>query len=421
QGAVEMCNNNGACRKLAGGVMCPSFRATREERDSVRGRANTLRLALSGQVEGGLASDALADAMQHCVACKACKRECPMSVDMAKLKMEVAAARAARHGIALRDRLVGLMPAYAPIAAALAPLANLRNRVPLLARAMERAAGIAADRPLPAWRRDWYRTPGRPVDVESADVVLFADTFNRYFEPEHLGAARTVLEAAGLKVANAVPPADDPAPGAPLCCGRTYLSTGMAARGRAEIARTAAALAPALTRGIPVVGLEPSCVLSFRDEAPRLLGRGAWPEAWNGRVMLLEEFLAARLAEGHALPLGPVAARKALVHGHCHQKAFAQMGAVETVLRQIPGLEVEVVETSCCGMAGSYGYQAETAGVSRAMAEASLIPAVRAAEPDTVVLADGTSCRHQIADLAGRGAVHVAVLLAEALATERPS
>ncbi|MEM6972995.1 MAG: FAD-linked oxidase C-terminal domain-containing protein [Pseudomonadota bacterium] len=415
QGAVEMCNNNGACRKLEGGVMCPSYRATREERDSVRGRANTLRLALSGQIEGGLASAPVAEAMKHCVGCKACRRECPMAVDMAAMKSEAARARAELRGLHLRELLVAHMPAYAPLAARFPTLSNLRNRSPLLAKLMERVVGLDATRPLPEWRGDWYRTPDTPEAMLDADVILFADTFNRHFEPEHLRAARRVLEAAGLRVAHAVAGAEDGRPERSLCCGRTYLSTGLADRAKVEMARTAAALAPALSRGIPVVGLEPSCVLSFRDEVPRVLGRAVWPAEWDGRVMLFEEYLASPLAQGHNLPLGPVAARKALVHGHCHQKSYGQMGPVEAVLRRIPGLEVEVVETSCCGMAGSFGYQAETAEVSRRMAEASLVPAVRAADADTIILADGTSCRHQIADLAEREAVHVAIIVAEAM------
>ncbi|MEM6679085.1 MAG: FAD-linked oxidase C-terminal domain-containing protein [Pseudomonadota bacterium] len=421
QGAVEMCNNNGACRKLEGGVMCPSFRVTREEVHSVRGRANTLRLALSGQLgPDAFASDAMAETMALCVSCKGCKRECPMSVDMAAMKIEVQAARVARRGLSLRDRLVAFMPIYARIAAGLAPMANLRNRMPLLARLSERVMGLAADRPLPEWRRDWYRDEGTWSDMERADVVLFADSFNRYFEPEHMRAAKTVLEAAGLRVAHA----QGPEHGRPLCCGRTYLATGLAERARTELTRTAEALRPALERGIPVVGLEPSCALTFRDEAPRLLP-DLWSEARGRQVMLLEEFLATRAAAGQLkLSLGPVSASRALVHGHCHQKAHGQMPAVAKVLAMIPNLSVETVETSCCGMAGSFGYQAETAAVSREMAELSLLPAIRAADPDTLILADGTSCRHQIADGTARQAVHIAVVLAEAVAAAgvlRPS
>ncbi|MEM7528035.1 MAG: FAD-linked oxidase C-terminal domain-containing protein [Pseudomonadota bacterium] len=430
QGAVEMCNNNGACRKLEGGVMCPSYRVTREEVHSVRGRANTLRLALSGQLgEDAFASDAMAETMKLCVSCKACKRECPMSVDMAKLKIEVQAARAARRGYGLRDRLVAHMPRYAPVAARFPGLSNLRNRLPWLARLMERVVGFSAERPLPEWRQDWFRGAAeasdalqrhapfvehKPVAMAEADVVLFADSFNRWFEPGHLRAALAVLAAGGYRIAHA----EAPGSGRALCCGRTYLSTGMTEMARDELRRTAEALRPALERGVPVVGLEPSCLLTFRDEAPRLLPE-IWSEDWGSQVMLLEEFLAAEDRAGRlALPLGPLPQKRALLHGHCHQKAFAQMGAVERVMRLIPGLEVEMVETSCCGMAGSFGYQVETLDASRAMAEASLLPAVRAADKDTIVVADGTSCRHQIADGTGLKPVHVALLLAQALDCE---
>ncbi|MDT8344770.1 MAG: FAD-binding and (Fe-S)-binding domain-containing protein, partial [Thermohalobaculum sp.] len=204
QGAVEMCNNNGACRKTLDGVMCPSYRVTRDERDLTRGRANTLRLAISGQLgPDAFTAPEMAETMKLCVSCKACRRECPTGVDMAKMKIEVMAARARTSGIPLRDRLVAELPRYARLAAALAPLANLRNRVPLLRRLMERGLGLAASRDLPEWRRDWFRTASTAAEMAAADVVLFADCFNRYFEPENLRAAEVVLRRAGLKVAHA--------------------------------------------------------------------------------------------------------------------------------------------------------------------------------------------------------------------------
>lgn len=404
QGAVEMCNNNGACRALAGGVMCPSYRVTRDERDSTRGRANTLRLAISGQLgPDALVSDAMAGTMSLCVSCKGCRRECPTSVDMAKMKIEVLAKRVARHGLSLRDRLVGTLPRYAPFASRLAPLMNLRDAVPGAAWASERWLGLAADRTLPRWSRRPFRDERRP----DGDVVLFADTFNRYFEPEHLRAADVVLAAAGSAVSHARP--DDG--GRPLCCGRTFLAVGLVEEARAEMRRTARVLRAALDRGAAIVGLEPSCVTTFRDEAPALLG-AEWSEDLGRRVRLLEEFLVARRVEpDFRLDLAPVG-RRALVHGHCHQKAFDAFSPVVEVLRMIPGLEVEAVQSSCCGMAGAFGYQAETADVSRRMGELSLLPAVRGAGEDTIVVADGTSCRHQIRDGAGREAVHVASLLA---------
>ncbi len=240
-GAVEMCNNNGTCRAFDAGVMCPSYRSTRDEAHLTRGRANTLRLALTGQLgPDAMASDALAESMALCVACKACRRECPTGVDMAKMKLEVTAARADRHGVALRERLVAALPRLAPALAALAPLANLRNRVPALRRAGERRLGLAASRRLPAWRRDAFRdaeAAGSDPAAAAGTVMLFADTFNRWFEPENLRAALRVLAAAGYRVV--LPQAA----GAPVCCGRTWLAAGMIERARAEARRTLAACA----------------------------------------------------------------------------------------------------------------------------------------------------------------------------------
>src|ERR1700681_55857 len=225
QGAVEMCNNNGACRKLEGGVMCPSYRATRDEKDVTRGRANTLRLAISGQLgPDALASDEMMDTLKLCVSCKACRHECPTGVDMAKMKIEVLAAQAARHGLSLRDRLVGYLPRYAALFARLAPLANWRNHSPLLRALLERVAGISAKRALPAWRRDIFE-PASDVfgPADGREVVLFADTFNRTYERENLDAALRVLVAGGYRV-HIPKPADH---GKPLCCGRTFLSVGL--------------------------------------------------------------------------------------------------------------------------------------------------------------------------------------------------
>jgi Fe-S oxidoreductase len=413
QGAAEMCNNNGACRSRAGGVMCPSYRITGDERDVTRGRANTLRLALSGQLgPDALASDAMADAMSLCVSCKACRRECPTGVDMARMKIEVLAARAAKTGVGLRDRLIAELPRYAPFAARVPLLANLRDTVPGLAALSERWFGLAADRTLPRFRRDVFRTTG--TDIASADVVLFADTFNRYHDRENLDAALVVLAAAGLRVHVA-----QPASGRrPLCCGRTYLATGLVAQARAEAQRTLDALGPAIERRLPVLGLEPSCLFTFRDEFTAL-GLGEPARRLKDQAQLIEEYLAAKADAGTLrLDLAPIAER-ALLHGHCHQKAFGALGATEHCLRLIPGLAVETVQSSCCGMAGAFGYQAETRAQSQAMAELALLPAVRKAAATTRIVADGTSCRHQIGDGTGRSAVHVVRLLAESATRER--
>src|SRR6202790_2539495 len=416
QGAVKMCNNNGACRKLEGGVMCPSYRATRNEKDVTRGRANTLRLAVSGQLgPDALASDEMMDTLKLCVSCKACRHECPTGVDMAKMKIEVLAARVASRGLSLRDRLVGYLPRYAGLAARLAPLANRRNNSSLLRALFEKFAGISARRALPAWRRDVFKSDAEAIGpADGREVVLFADTFNRAYERENLDAALRVLVAGGYRV-HIPRPADG---GRPLCCGRTFLSAGLVDNARTELDRLVATYAPFALRGVPIVGLEPSCLLTLRDELLSLRSDDT-AKSIGAQAMLFEEFLVREAAAGHLrLPLGPLAA-KALVHGHCHQKSFGAFKAVEQVLRLVPDLKVETIESSCCGMAGAFGYGADTYQASVAMAELSLLPAVRRAEPAALIVADGTSCRHQIADGTGRAALHVARLLAMSLDSAR--
>lgn len=412
QGAVEMCNNNGACRKLEGGVMCPSYRATRNEKDVTRGRANTLRLAISGQLgSDALSSDAMTDTMKLCVSCKACRHECPTGVDMAKMKIEVLAARAKTHGITLRDRLVAHLPHYAPLAARFSWLANLRNKSQILRWLAEEFVGISAARQLPKFRRDTF-APGATSfgDPNGREVVLFADTFNRIYERENLDAALQVLIAGGYRV-HCPRPSDNERP---LCCGRTFLSTGLVDKARAELKRVVETLAPFAERGIPIVGLEPSCLLTLRDELQSLRSDSA-AKIIGSNALLFEEFLVREAEAGRLqLELGAVAGM-AHVHGHCHQKSFGAFAPVEKILRLVPGLKVETIQSSCCGMAGAFGYGAETYDASMQMAEASLLPAVRKADPDALIVADGTSCRHQIADGTGRSALHVARVLAISL------
>ena len=412
QGAVEMCNNNGACRKLEGGVMCPSFRSTKNEKDVTRGRANTLRLAISDQLgPDALASDEMMETLKLCVSCKACRHECPVGVDMAKMKIEVLSARATKHGLTLRDRLVGYLPRYADLAARLAPFSNLRNRSPLLRYWFERIAGISAVRTLPAFRREVFR-PGSEIfgPADGREVVLFADTFNRIYECENLDDALRVLIAGGYRVY--VP---KPANGArPLCCGRTFLSAGLVDEARAELDRLVATYEPFARRGVPIIGLEPSCLLTLRDELLSLR-KDETARMVSAQAVLFEEFLVHE-AEGGRLKLatGPLQ-QKVLVHGHCHQKSFGAFTQVAQALRLIPDLEVETIESSCCGMAGAFGYGAETYQASLDMAEAQLLPAVRNSDATTLVVADGTSCRHQIADGTGRRALHAARVLAMSL------
>jgi Fe-S oxidoreductase len=292
---------------------------------------------------------------------------------------------------------------------------NLRDRVPFVATLTEKLVGLSAQRRLPVWRaRPFLRSAAGRYQVrapEECDVVLLADTFNNYFEPGNAHAALRVLEAGGYRV-HVARAADG---GRPLCCGRTFLAAGMVNEARAEARRMVEALAPYVARGIPIVGLEPSCLFGLRDEFLSMLpGQASGTLAMNAFVF--EEFLAREADAGRlALKLKPLAEKKALLHGHCHQKAFGAMGAVERALALVPGLAVETIESSCCGMAGAFGYDAKHYDVSMKMAEASLLPKVRAAEPGTLIVADGTSCRHQIRDGAGREALHVARVLEKAL------
>ncbi len=403
QGAVEMCNNNGACRKLAGGVMCPSYRATRDEQHLTRGRANTLRLAISGQLgDSKLSCDAVQEAMQLCVSCKACRRECPTGVDMARMKIEAAAARAEDCGLPLGQRLVGHLPAYAPYLGRFSMLANLPSKSRWLRTALEPLTGLTRERPLPRWAAEPYLHPSPQGDENGKPVVLFADTFNTWFEPENLRAAQAVLVAAGYRVL----PLTATGGRSTLCCGRTYLTNGMIEPAKYELSRLLDALKPHLEAQIPVVGIEPSCLLGLRDELPALMPSRA-AERLAESSYLLEEFLA---AEGSSFDFKPPG-REVLVHGHCHQKAFDQMRHVETVLRMIPDISYRIIESGCCGMAGAFGYGRDTYAVSRKMAELDLYPAVMAADRDAIIVADGTSCRHQVEIGTGRRTVHAARLL----------
>ena len=412
--AVEMCNNNGHCRKFDAGTMCPSYRVTRDEAHLTRGRANTLRLALSGQLDGGLGSPDVRDALDLCVSCKGCRRECPTGVDMARMKIEFRHRWQAEHGLTLRERLIASLPRWAPLAARVPALVNARDRLPFMRAMVERTLRFSAQRSLPRFRSDTFLR-NAPADDAGADVVLLVDTFTNAFEPENAHAAVRVLRAAGHRIA--IARGDD----RPLCCGRTWLTAGLVDRAREEAQRLLAALLPHVARGAAVVGLEPSCLFSLRDEY-LVMDLGSDAERVASRAMLVETLLEDELRAGtHTIPLRPLPHPRALLHGHCHQKAFDALKPARAVLERIPGLAVDVVDSSCCGMAGSFGYEAEHYATSMAMAEAALLPAVRAAAADTIVVASGTSCRHQIADgtrgAGARTAVHPIRVLDRALAT----
>ena len=442
--AVEMCNNNGHCRKFDAGTMCPSYRVTRDEKHLTRGRANTLRLALSGQLGGQLegmrASDALTslaveEAMDLCVGCKGCKRDCPTGVDMAKMKVEFLHHYKAKHGYTVKDKLVAHLPAYAPWASRFAPLLNLRDKIPGLATLSEKVLGLSARRSLPRWQTNHFfntkrgaqpasgspYSPLSPISREEVlaaarPVVLFVDTFNGYFESNVANSALKVLLALGFNTHIA---SKTEANRSPLCCGRTYLASGMVNEARAEAAELVRALLPFAERGIPIVGLEPSCLLTLRDEAlvmglDELPGLRGAAKKVSEHALLFEEFLAREFKAGKLDALKTafkLVTQPILLHGHCHQKAFDAVSPIMEVLKLIPGAKPELIESSCCGMAGSFGYEAAHFDVSMQMAELSLLPAVRK-QPNAIIVADGTSCRHQIRDGAQREAVHVAVLLA---------
>ncbi|HEX2151812.1 MAG TPA: FAD-linked oxidase C-terminal domain-containing protein, partial [Stellaceae bacterium] len=414
--AAEMCNNNGACRKSDPGVMCPSYRATGDETHLTRGRANTLRLALSGQLgPDALVSDEMRDTLALCVSCKGCKRECPTGVDMARMKIEFLYHYRKRHGLSRRDRAIAYLPRYAPYAARLARFTKLRNRVPALAALDERVLGFSARRQMPEWSPHPYRGAAPVSDNAGREIVLLVDTFNRYFEPENAHAAERVLTRALYRVTT-----PEPAIGRPLCCGRTFLGAGLVEEARKEARRMLDALTPAVAAGTPIIGLEPACLLTLRDEFPAILP-GPETQALAARAQLFEEFVATEREAGRFdLPLAPMPGRSALLHGHCHQKAFGTVSAAAEALRLIPELKVEMFDSTCCGMAGSFGLEAEHYDISMRIGELGVLPRLRAASPDTMLAACGTSCRHQIAEGAGREARHIVRILDEAASSRSP-
>ena len=429
--AVEMCNNNGHCRKFDAGTMCPSYRITLDEQHLTRGRANTLRLALSGQLgEEGLTSPLVKEALDLCVGCKGCKRECPTGVDMARMKIEAAYHYKKKYGFSLRDYIVGYLPKYASAASRFAYLLNLRNKSKLLSKLTEVLFGFAAKRALPTWSaKHFFNSAHIGVSREqllssndsSRSVVLFVDTFNGYFEQggTNAQAALRVLQAAGYKVhvlSKDDAPGVDNESGSHLCCGRTYLSVGMVDQAKASMKRLLDHLHAFALKGIPVVGLEPSCLLTLRDEA-LVMGLGELAESVSGVSVLFEEFLASEGKKGNLELLKSKLeepGRLLKIHGHCHQKSFDVMDSVMQAVHLLPGAQAKLIESSCCGMAGSFGYEKEHFDASIKMAELKLLPALRE-DPSCIVVAGGTSCRHQIEGNLERSAVHVAKLLCDHL------
>ena len=292
----------------------------------------------------------------------------------------------------------------------------MRDNLPGLPGLTQKFLGLSAQRTLPAWQRNYFRgseaTSAATRSTPGNELVLLVDTFNTYFEPENARSAIAVLQAAGYQVHVARLPKDK----RPLCCGRTFLAAGLIDEAKAEARRTLAALNPYVARNLPIVGLEPSCLYTLRDEFVAMLP-GKETDAVAKSALLFEEFLAREQVQGRLSGLfKSLPTKQALVHGHCHQKAFSAMGAVEQALRLVPGLEVEIIPSTCCGMAGSFGFEAEHYAVSMQIGELDLLPAVRKSDPDVLIAADGTSCRHQILHGTRREALHVARILASALA-----
>lgn len=413
--AAAVCMGKRHCQRKDNGVMCPSFRVTDDEKHSTHHRAVTLKAALDGKFgEHPFLNEELADALELCVSCKGCKSECPHGVDMALLRVEALAQRWQQLGrIPLRERVFAYTPRYAKYLKLFNWVGATRKRLPLIAKAMESWLGIAAKRSLPrAAAQDFISSQARSVAVNEGarEVVLLVDTFSNHLDPQIAQAALEVLQAADYTVHIAQPAAGERA----LCCGRTFLSNGLIDEARNEASRLLATLAPYAERGLPIIGLEPSCLLMLRDEY-HALGLGDRVSALARSAVLLEEFLAREHdAKRLELALKPLN-EKVLVHGHCHQKAFGAMPAMGKVLGLVPGLQVEFIESSCCGMAGSFGMEAEHYDVAMQMGELSLLPQVRAAAANTLLIANGTSCRHQIRDGAAREARHLAQILRRAL------
>jgi Fe-S oxidoreductase len=397
--AVEMCSGLGACRKRLDGTMCPSFMATQEERHSTRGRANVLRLAMNGKLgESGLGDDGVYEALDLCLECRACKAECPVGVDMARFKSEFLADYWQRHGTPLGARLLGNVRGVARWGSRMAPLSNWIAGASPIRRMNEALLGIDRRRHLPQFRR---RTLDQlaPSANDGCHAVLFADTFTNHYDPDIGLAALDVMAASGVR-AGLVPH---------QCCGRPQISKGLLANARALAEQNANALYNHASAGRKIVFCEPSCLSAMREDAPSLLRGEARRKADEvaGACLLLEQFLES-LGDRLRLKPGP---SQILLHGHCHQKAMGLAAPARTVLSRIPNATVVELDAGCCGMAGSFGYAKEHFDVSRAIGERKLFPAVRAMEPGAVVVAAGTSCRHQVKEFTGRDAVHPAVLL----------
>lgn len=421
--AVAVCINARQCETLAKQVMCPSYKVSENPNLSTGGRVRLLKAALSHNLpEEALADPTLADAMDMCVACKGCKRECEANVDMALIKAEYQAQKVAREGLGLRARLFAFLPHWIHRYPWSAKLVRLRNRHAFLRWIGERCLGISAARLLPEPARQSFcerasHDPTEASEAQGREVVLFVDTFTRYFEPGIANAAIAVLKAAGFRITIAETANNASEPSRPLCCGRTFLAQGLVEAARNEVQRILQSLGPHIREGRTIIGLEASCILGLRDDA-RALGLGSEVEQLASNIQLFEEFLSKELAAKRlSLPLRSLAGTQTLVHGHCHQKAVGAMKAVRRILKHLPEHEFQIIESGCCGMAGTFGLEAEHGGAASLMAESELLPALRRA-PESKVVSNGFSCRQQIRNHGDRRPRHLAELLEDALLRE---
>jgi len=413
--AVEQCNGAGVCRKVTTGTMCPSFMATREEEHSTRGRANALRAALSGILPPeALTSERMYQVMDLCIECKSCKAECPSAVDMAKIKFEFLARYYEVHGVPLRVRLFAAVPALSRVASGpWAPLINALLGNGLVRSLMEKTLGISRQRVMPKFARQPFTTWFKQHQPKAAakpgrKIVLFNDTFNTYNNPEVAISATDVFEAAGFEVI---------LPGH-KCCGRPAISKGLVKQARQAARDTVDRLYPFAEQGLPIVGLEPSCLLSMRDEYHHLLPGDPKVKVVSDQCYTFEEFIS-KLATEDQLNLNFITQqRQVLFHGHCQQKALVGTVPTQKTLTLPEGYQAAEVDASCCGMAGAFGYEAEHYDISMKMGERNLFPEIRAADEDTILVASGTSCRHQIEDGTGKKALHPAQVLQQALARD---
>ena len=398
-GAVEMCSGVGACRKKLAGTMCPSYMVTREESASTRGRANVLRLAMSGQLdEAGLGDEGVREVLDLCLECRACKGECPVGVDVARFKSEFLSDYYSRHGVPARARALGNVHKTAVWGSRFAGLANGIASSPVTRWINEQFLGIDSRRTLPKWRVDTLaKWAGQRTTSSGKPVTLFNDTFTNHYDPEIGIAAIEVLERAGYSV-NIVHPG---------CCGRPLISQGLLAGARKHAASLVEALHPIAARGESVLFCEPSCLSAVKDDAIGLLRGDLQNKAREvARAAKLWDEFAAELD----LPMRAASGR-ILVHGHCHQKSLGLLPATIALLSKIPSAQITDLDAGCCGMAGSFGYTRDHYEVSKAIAERKLLPAARKMEPGDVLVAPGTSCRHQVDDFAKVKALHPAVLI----------